>query len=64
MSDHDDQDEFHQPHHKEVQLGYDPETGRDDPEMLPDDELDSVWDEACTVEEAKLFLDILAVEAK
>lgn len=57
MTDLDAPDEAHP---KELQLGVVLEDTDDDPEVLPEDEWADVWENACTPEEAKQFLDDLA----
>jgi hypothetical protein len=57
MTDFDVPDEEHP---KELQLGVELEEIDDDPEYLSEDAWDDVWAEACTVEEAKEWLDALA----
>lgn len=61
MTEHDFQDGEE---NKSLQL--DTVLGEDgpDPEMISEDEYDDAWANACTVEEAKAFLDDLAAGAK
>lgn len=62
------QDEFHRHHKKHYQLGVELDKDGvplgDNREMLPEDQQDSVWSNATTVEQFKEDIELLAAESE